>query len=132
MVKSSTMFFKLFLTLLRMSTKKLEGTMPKAETCIWRTGRIKRGVCSCLSEEHSHSVTLSLPPCLSLQIPANPPLLIHIDPYNSFLFSVFDSHCSSCQTFLLFSLIIYSSLSFSLLFLLSLSMGIWMWAKQWL
>lgn len=60
----------------------------------------------------------------------NTALLIHIVPDN--FLSVFYSNCSSCQGFLLFSLIIYSSLSLSLLFPLSPSMVIWTWTKQWL
>lgn len=68
MMKSSQVFFKtlkLVLTLLRMSRRKLGRTKSKAESCIRRAVGIKRDTDSCLSEEHSHPVTLLLPSCLS-------------------------------------------------------------------
>lgn len=114
---------KLFLTLLQMNGRKLGRTKSKAESCIWRTGGIKRCICSCLSEEHSHSYSLAATMSQSLDI-CSPAVLIHADTDN--LLSVFYSNLSSCQAFFFFfsfSLIIYSSLILSLLFLLPPAWG---------
>lgn len=113
-----------------MSGRKSGRAKTKAESCIWRTDGIKKDIFLSLSEEHSHSVTLSLLPCLSVQISATQHSWSILSLTTSFQF--FYSNCSSCQGFLLFSLIIYSSLSLSLLFPLSPSMVIWTWTKQWL